>query len=91
MVMAWVTRWRMRIDPKPVLPGVWRMERGGFLVRARIRDGRTRVVVTIIRALSTETDPKRALAWLVEEREKVKAGIPRREQPSMLRFFEFAA
>jgi integrase len=89
--MKWVTRWRMSIDPKPVLPGVWRMEHGGFLVRARILDGRTREQVTIFRALSTETDPTRALAWLVEEREKVRAGIRRREQPSMLRFCEFAA
>jgi hypothetical protein len=82
----------MSIDPKPILPGVWRMEHGGFLVRARIRDGRTREQVTIIRALSTETDPRRALAWLVEEREKVRAGIPRRQElPSMQRFCEFAA
>ena len=87
----WVTRWRMRIDPKAVLPGIFRMEHGGFLVRARIRDGRTREVITIIRALSTETDPKRALAWLMAEREKVRAGIPRREAPSMLRFCEYAA
>lgn len=89
--MTWVTRWRMRIDPKAVLPGVWRMENGGFLVRARILDGRTREQVTIIRALATETDPRRALAWLVEEREKVRAGIRRREQSSMLRFCDFAA
>lgn len=66
------------------------MEHGGFLVRARILDGRTREQVTIIRALATETDPKRALAWLVEQREKVRAGIPLREQPSMLRFCDFA-
>ena len=81
----------MRIDPNPVLPGVWKIEHGGFLVRARIRDGRTREVVTIIRALSTETDATRALAWLVEQREKVRAGIPLREQPSIPRFCEFAA
>src|SRR5271155_3992067 len=91
MVMPWVTRWRMRIDPRPVLPGVFRMEGGGFLVRARIIDRRTRQMVTIIRALAHETDPKRALAWLVEQREKVKAGMPLREPPSMMRFCAFAA
>src|SRR5580658_10831126 len=91
MVMPWVTRWRMRIDPRPVLPGVWKMEHGGFLVRSRIRDGRTREVLTIIRALAHESDAKRALTWLMGEREKVKAGIPLREHQSMLRFCEFAA
>jgi integrase len=67
------------------------MEHGGFLVRARILDGRTREQVTIIRALSTETDARRALAWLVDEREKVRAGVRRREQSSMLQFCAFAA
>lgn len=70
----WVTRWSIVMSAKPVLPGVWKRKAGGHVVRTRVKDGRTGKQHEILRVLADEPDPKRALAWLTTERDRVRRG-----------------
>jgi hypothetical protein len=67
-------------------PGLYRKKGGSFLVRARVKDpaGRQR---EIFQSLDYEKDIE-ALAWLENEKVRIKSGIPL--QPETL-FSEFAA
>jgi len=70
----WITRWKMTISSEPVLPGVWRRKEGGHVVYGAAMDPRTGKRKDIRRVLDEE-DPKKALAWLTLEREKVRRGL----------------
>lgn len=74
--IGWVTRWGMEMADTPSLPGVWRRRAGGHVVRSRVTHARTGKLVEILRALPDEPDPKKALAWLTLERERVRCGTP---------------
>ncbi len=70
----WVKRWSILMSDKPVLPGVWRRKDGGHVVRARVVSPKSGRQVEILRVLADESDPKRALAWLTAERDRVRRG-----------------
>jgi hypothetical protein len=72
--IQWVTRWSIRMSAKPVLPGVWKRKDGGHVVRARVVNPKSGRQVEILKVLADETDPKRALAWLTSERDRVRRG-----------------
>ena len=71
--MEWITRWKMTLSAEPVLPGVWRKKEGGHVVRGYAKDPRTGRMVDIRRVLDEE-DPRRALAWLTAEQDRVRRG-----------------
>ncbi len=88
----WVKRWGMEMAATPVLPGVWKKKGGGFVVRARAVNPKTGHMTEIVKALSTETDPKRALAWLTAERDRVRRGeVAGQATRSLPTFSAFAA
>jgi hypothetical protein len=78
MSERWVTRWRLEVSPTPVLPGVWKLRGGGFVVSAQVPDPkrpsakgerpRYRTVFGVLREVQTA---KEALDWLEVERRKV--------------------
>ncbi len=70
----WVKRWSMVMSDKPVLPGVWRRKDGGHVVRSRVVSPNSGKQVEILKVLAGESDPKRALAWLTTERDRVRSG-----------------
>lgn len=72
--MQWVKRWSILMSDKPILPGVWKRKDGGHVVRARVIDPRSGRQVEILKVLAEENDPKRALAWLTAERDRVRRG-----------------
>ncbi|MBK8696934.1 MAG: site-specific integrase [Deltaproteobacteria bacterium] len=77
----WVTRWRFRISAKPVMPGVWKREDGGFLVRGKVTDQRTGKQHQILKAL----DVAKALdarAWLEAEQQRLREGTLVRTLPT---------
>ncbi len=65
MKTKFVTRWGYTIAEKPTLPGVWRRKEGGFLVRGRATDPRTKQQREVLRALD-EVDPAQAHRQLQE-------------------------
>lgn len=65
MKIKYVNRWGYTISEKPSLPGVWRRKEGGFLVRGRATDPRTRKQREIMRALDGD-DPAAAHRQLQE-------------------------
>lgn len=56
MKSKYVNRWGYTINEKPTLPGVWRRKEGGFLVRGRATDPRTKKQHEVMRALDGD-DP----------------------------------
>lgn len=70
----WVKRWSIVMSDKPVLPGVWRRKDGGHVVRTRVKNPKSGRQVEVLKVLADETDPKRALAWLTTERDRVRRG-----------------
>lgn len=56
MKTKYVNRWGYTISEKPTLPGVWRRKEGGFLVRGRATDPRTKKQHEVMRALDGD-DP----------------------------------
>lgn len=89
MPMAWVTRWKYEMAPKPSKPGVWKLRQGGWYCRARVTDAKTGRMreVSGVRDDASADD---AYAWLRAEVGKVRSG---RTQPLAERqhFDEFAA
>lgn len=59
MKTKYVNRWGYMISEKPTLPGVWRRKEGGFLVRGRATDPRTKKQHEVMRALDGD-DPAAA-------------------------------
>lgn len=87
---TWVFRWKMWISSKPVLPGVWRKKEGGHVVRGHALDPRTGKLKEIKKVLK-EPDPKRALAWLTLERERVRRGQWKEQKTEIPTWKSFAA
>lgn len=87
--IEWVKRWSIEMSAKPVLPGVWKRKAGGFVVRTRVKNPKSGQQEEILRVLADETDPKRALAWLTKERDRVRSGVT--AETAIPRFNEFAA
>lgn len=85
--VKWVMRWRYEISPRPVLPGVWRRREGGFLVRGKVTDPRTKVQRQLFKVLDVETALE-ARAWLEAEQQRVKAGT---EAKKTVLFADYAA
>ena len=79
---SWIERWRDWIAIEPALPGVWRRRDGGFHVRARYRDPRTKKRLEVCRALPDVTRARDALLWLEAEVSRRRAG-PSREIPQV--------
>lgn len=65
MKTKYVNRWGYTISERPTLPGVWRRKEGGFLVRGRATDPRTKKQHEIMRALDGD-DPAAAHRQLQE-------------------------
>ncbi len=89
MADAWVTRWRMQVSPTPVLPGVWRLKGGGFVVNAQIAHeprttGERPKYRTIFRVLRDVPSAKDAFEWLAIERRRNP------DQPAMPVWKDFA-
>jgi integrase len=91
--VEWVERWRMVVSREPVLPGVYRRQEGGFVVRGYVTDprrvnpktGKARVR-EILLTLPTETNAKRALATLEGEKAKARVGASVKEIPTFKRY-----
>ena len=84
----WIRRWKFSIAPKPVLPGVWRKEEGGFVVRGRTKDprtGRTREVLKVVAC----TEPADALKELRLALGEIRAGNAAPMQ-SQIRFCDWS-
>jgi integrase len=71
----WIYRWKNWIAPTPSKPGVWRRRQGGYLVRARAQDPRTRKLREVKRVLPT-LDAAGAYAHLQEELRLIREGTP---------------
>jgi site-specific recombinase XerC len=63
MKTTYVNRWGYTISATPSLPGVWRRKEGGFLVRGRATDPRTKKQHEVMRALDGD-DPAAAYQHL---------------------------
>jgi integrase len=70
---AWIERWRDWIAVEPTLPGVWARRDGGFHVRGRVRDPRTRRRLEVNHALPDVTRARDALRWLEAEMARRRA------------------
>lgn len=82
MATEWVKRWSIVMSAKSVLPGVWKRKDGGHVVRARVVNPKSGRQEEILKVLAEENDPKRALAWLTAERDRVRRGTgPAQEIP----------
>lgn len=75
-VGEWVQRWNMSVAPSPVagFEGVYRRRDGGFVIRGRAVHARSGRTVTICRALTDETSPKRAYLELQALKELARCG-----------------
>lgn len=83
----WKRQWKRWVKPTR-LPGIWRMQEGGHIARARINDpttGRMRELKKVLPASSAEE----AFAWLEAERSKVRAGTVL-ARPRKARFADYA-
>ncbi len=88
--MEWKRQWNVWISTKPSRPGVWRRKEGGFLVRARPVDPKTRKKREIIKVLPDTVTPMEAEQWLLAEIGKVKRGEERTGVLTMPRFRDYA-
>jgi integrase len=73
-VPTWIERWNDLIAAEPALPGVWARRDGGFHVRGRVRDPRTRRRLEVNRALPDVARARDALLWLEAEMSRRRAG-----------------
>ena len=85
----WIQRWDSWIAPKPSKPGVWRKKGGGFLVRGRAVDPRTRKLKEV-RFTTEVRDALAAFTLLQDELTKVRTGGTQSAAP-MQTFSAFAA
>lgn len=85
----WIKRWNITMARRPTMPGVWKRKEEGFVVRARVRDGKTGKQAEILKVLIDTTRPEEAYAWLQEEKRRVRTGQAR-ETRSTPRFFDYA-
>lgn len=90
MSKKWVMRWNVYIAERPIRPGVWRRRDGGFLVRGKATDPRTRRRKEVKKVYLDTEDPDVALARLRDELQQTRQGASR-EARTLPRFSEFAA
>jgi hypothetical protein len=57
-----VERWGMTMSREPVEQGVYVCKHGGFVIRGRATEAKSRRQVTVCRALQDETSPRVAVA-----------------------------
>ncbi len=76
---TWVTRWRLEVSPKPVLPGVWKIRGGGYVASAQVPDplhppteGERPKYKTLFRVMREAQTAKDALDWLEAERKRLR-------------------
>ncbi len=63
----------MTISSEAILPGVWQKKEGGHVVRGHATDPRTGQMREVRRVLK-EPNPRKALAWLTLECERIRRG-----------------
>ncbi len=83
----WTKRWKSWVKPTR-FPGVWKRREGGHLVRARVSDPLTGRLKDIRRVLPDASEMS-ALQWLEGERERIRSGVVKSQQPSV-HFGDFA-
>jgi len=84
----WTKKWKCWVAQTKV-PGVWKRQEGGHLVRARVVDpttGRMREIKKVL----PQADEMTAYRWLTDEKARIQAGAPSAE-PRRTRFAEYAA
>jgi integrase len=72
------------------LPGVWKLLDRGFLVRGRVSDPRSGKMKDIRKVLPDVPNAAAALAWLEEEKEKIRTGRPMGSPTKRVSFKAFA-
>lgn len=72
---TWIFRYDTWIASQPSSKGVWRMKKGGFLIRTRVTDPRTGKKKEIKRKLQGVRSVFIAHQTLKEEKEKVRLGL----------------
>jgi hypothetical protein len=68
----WKVRWKHRVKPTR-LPGIFKMEEGGHIARARVIDPTTGRMKELKKVLP-QSSAEEAFAWLDAERAKVRSG-----------------
>jgi len=83
MTARWVSRWRLEVSKRPILPGVWKLRGGGFVASAQVRDplvrrslGKRAKYKTIFRVLRNAPTAKEAFDWLMIEKRRVEQSEP---------------
>ena len=83
MSEKFVTRWRLEVSARPVLPGVWRLKGGGFVASAQVPDPTQRRIEgerprykTLFSVMRHAATAREAMAWLDGERERVRLTDP---------------
>jgi integrase len=79
-----------RVARTATLPGVWKAEGGGWWVRGRTRDPKTRKRREVSRFI-LEGSAKAAYDWLHEQLGAIERGLAPEEGQQRIRFAEFAA
>lgn len=83
----WVKQKGYERSKEPVLPGVWKLRQGGFLIRGRIKSDKTGRMLEVMRSVDAPS-AARARVLLEEELLALKAGPAK--PTSRIRFHEFA-
>ena len=86
---TYVNRWGYEIALIPALPGVWRKKEGGYLVRGRATDPRTKKQREVMRALDGD-DPAVAYSHLQELLRAVRNPTVTAPIPSKVLFADYA-
>lgn len=86
----WVNRQNSWIAKEPSRPGIWKRRDGGYFLRKRVVDPATGRMHEIVKSLP-DADLATADTHLREEVERIKTGGEKGEDPSKIRFSEYAA
>ncbi len=90
--MEWVKRWGgLEMSAEPVLPGVYRRREGGFVVRGSAKDPKTGRLAEVFKVLVDVRDPREALAWLTQERGRIRSGEAQQAMTRPPRLHAYAA
>lgn len=85
MATEFVTRWKTKVSKKPVRPGIYRLEAGGFLVVAKVTDPKApkgkdpRVFVSEVVPGTVQEAQSRRDALVVEKRLELTGLSPKRQ------------
>ena len=83
----WKTLWKHRVKPTR-FPGIWKMQEGGHIARARVTDPTTGKVRELKKVLP-EGSAHDAFIWLEARRQNIRDGVLL-AQPRRMRFADFA-